>query len=656
MSRLIFIISFWALSIPIFSQEKQQSGVITSIAEELAADENDQQAAENFADLLRVLTEDPVSINSGDEKEISRLFFLTGFQVKILCDYVRKNGRIYSIYEIPNIPGFDDETARMLLPFITLAGDLHSNNDSVRLHHTLLTNLILKPGTADPSSVGSPLKMLMRYNLIAGKFSGGFTMEKDQGEKLISGHPPLPDFLSMNLSYRGKGFIKEIIIGDYSARFGQGVALNTSALCGYSLSAPFNMSGRDEIKPHTSSEENNFFRGIALVTGKSNTDFSFFLSSVRIDATLADSAGNEGTMIKSLYKTGIHNTASMLMKKDVLRESAFGVNIAHAFKNLNTGILMTGSMFSMPFINGESGPAKLFDFTGRKNILLSGYYSLLLRNFIFSGEFSREGRKKYGLVQNVAFRPSDRLTLNLIFRDYSPGFISFHGRGPGMSSTPGNEHGISGSFSFEAARFLFINAGTDLRIYPWLRYRSSAPSSAIRHELRVRYLPSDKLNFEILYGYRSSVTDLVREAGIALPAESAIHSVRFQSRFITSGSLTITIRIDLKKLYPSGENGASLIQDISLKFKKVPVSLWFRYGIFSTGSYYTGIYAWENDLLYGFSVPVLYGKGNRTYLVARWDIAKKAELRFKYGITSSKVDGLNYKYSSEIKFQLLLKL
>ncbi len=640
----------------LFSQERQQSGVITSIAEELAADENDQQGAENFADMLRSLLEDPVALNSADEKEVSRLFFLTGFQVKILCEYVRKNGRILTIYEIANIPGFDQEITRMIMPFITLSGDIRESGDTVRLHHTLLTNIGFKPGNSDISSIGSPLKMLMRYSLSAGKLSGGITIEKDQGEKFLSGHPPMPDYLSVNIAWKGKGFFKRIIIGDYSARFGQGVALNTSALYGSSVSSTFNMSGRDEIKPHTSAEENNFFRGIAVVTGAARTDISFFLSSLRIDATLSDSSGIENPQIVSLYKTGIHNTSSSLMKKDDLRESAFGFNISHSFRNLNTGIILTGNRFSTPFAKGGGGPADLYDFTGRTNLILSGYYSLLVRDFIFSGEFAMEGRKKYGIVQNLAFRPCDRLTINFIYRNYSPGFISFHGGGPGTNSSSGSETELTGSFAFEAARFLFLNGGSDLRIYPWLRYRNSAPSTSIRHEVRLKYLPSDKLNFEILYGYRSSAIDESRETGMALPAESATHTVRFQMRYITQEALTLTTRADLKKLYPSGESGLSLTQDISLKFNKIPLSIWFRYGIFSTGSYYTGIYAWENDILYGFSVPALFGKGSRTYIVVRWDPWKKAELRFKYGITSSGTDGINYKYSDEFKFQLLLRL
>ncbi|MGD0582891.1 MAG: hypothetical protein ABR974_08100 [Bacteroidales bacterium] len=640
----------------LFSQEEKQSGIIISVAEELTADENDPQSAENFADLLRTLIEDPVAINSADEREISRLFFLTGFQVKILCDYVVKNGRILSIYEIANIPGFDEESARMLIPFVTIKGDIHPSDDSLKLHHSLVTNFIVKPGSGDHSSTGSQWKMLTRYRMSAGKFSGGFTMEKDQGEKLFTGKPPIPDFLSANLSFRGKGFIKRIILGDFSARYGQGITLNSGSVCGYSLSAPVNLSGRDEIRPYTSSDENNFFRGIAAVTGTENSDFSIFLSCNRIDATLTDSSDNEETMIKSLYKTGVHNSSSEIRKKDDVKEYALGINFSHSFRNLNAGILFSESRFSIPFSASDGDPADLYSFIGRNNILYSAYYSLLARKFIFAGELSYGGIKRYGFVQNIAFRPSDRLIVNLICRRFTPLFISFHGRVPVSGSSTGNEEGITGSFSFEAARFLFINAGTDLRIYPWIRYRCSAPSSAVRHEVRLRYLPSERLNFEILYSHRSSVTDCGQDSGIALPSEPASHSFRIQARFVALENLTITTRIDYRSFSPGAENGISLLQDVALKLKKMPVTLWIRYCIFSTDSYNTAIYTWENDLLYGYSVPALYGKGSRMYAVIKWEFRKKAEIRFKYGITSSITEGPESKYSEEFKFQFVLKL
>jgi hypothetical protein len=655
MLRLSLILCLLLSPVILFSQEEKQSGIITSIAEELAAEENNQQSEENFADMLRNLVEDPVALNSADEKEISRLFFLTTFQVKILCDYVKRNGRIYSIYEIVNIPGFDEESARMLQLFITLSGGIHNYHDSAVVHHTLLTNMGIKPSASEPAGIGSPLKVLTRYRISAGNFSGGITIEKDQGEKLISGKPPLPDFLSANMSYRGDGFVKRVILGDYSARSGQGIALNSGAVCGYSLSAPVNLSGRDEIRPYTSADENNFFRGIAMTAGTKNTDISIFLSVNTIDATIKDTT-DEGIRISSLYRTGLHNSSLMISKKDVLKESAFGLNISHSFKNLYTGIVVTGSRFSLPFSPDSIAPAGLYAFTGRSNLLYSGYYSLLIRKFILSGEFTFGGLKRYGFVQNFAFRPADRLTINMILRSYSPGFITFHGRIPVSGSSSGNEMGITGSFAFEAARFLFINAGTDLRIYPWMRYRCSAPSSASRYELRLRYLPTEKLNFEILYSYRLSVTDKGRDTGIALPSETAAQSVRFQTKYRASENLSLITRVDYRSLSAGDGKGLSLLQDIAFNINKVPVSLWIRYGIFSTSSYETGIYTWENDLLYSYSVPVLYGIGRRLCFLVKWVTGRKAEFRFKYGITSSRISGMELKYSDEFKFQFLLRL
>ena len=56
-----------------------------------------------------------------------------------------------------------------------------------------------------------------------------------------------------------------------------------------------------------------------------------------------------------------------------------------------------------------------------------------------------------------------------------------------------------------------------------------------------------------------------------------------------------------------------LLQDISIRFRKIPVSIWMRYCIFNTGGFESGIYTWENDLLNSFSIPVMYGSGNRAY-------------------------------------------
>lgn len=646
---IISILPF--ITLPSLSQENKLSERIIAVAEELAADESDPAAAELFSEWLFDLTENPVMINSGDENEISRLFFLTDFQVKVLADYIRTSGRIVSLFEIANIPGFDRESAEMLFPFISLADRPSSFSDSARIRQTLLTSFTHRNTPPDTSSVGSAWRVLTKYKFSKGGFSGGFTAEKDPGEKLISGKLPLPDFISGYLIYRGAGILKGIVIGDYSARFGQGTNINTGIRTGLSLTTPGYLAGRSEIRPYTSTDENNFFRGAAAEFTFKNFDLSFFLSSKYIDATLNGTADSTGLSIKSFYKTGLHNTNAAIQKKDAVRETGLGVNLTYNSKNLRTGILWTENGFSLPVIPDPINPADRYDFTGLSNTLFSVYYNCLVKKFVIYGEWSISGIKKRAFVQGISFRPAGRLSINLLYRNYFPGYISFHGNGPAGSSANSNEYGILANFTFEAARFLFVSAGTDLKYYPWLRYNCSSTSLAKRSEIRVKYLPTQKLILEGLYSYRLTMADNQDENRIAVPAEIITHSVRGTVKYNPTEYLTLSTRADYKMVITSGSKGILLIQDLNLRFRKFPVSIWMRYAIFSTDGFESGLYTWENDLLNSFSIPVLYGKGNREYIMASWKIADRAELRIKYGFTATAESNSRMEETNEFKFQ-----
>jgi hypothetical protein len=94
-----------------------------------------------------------------------------------------------------------------------------------------------------------------------------------------------------------------------------------------------------------------------------------------------------------------------------------------------------------------------------------------------------------------------------------------------------------------------------------------------------------------------------------------------------------------------------LFQEISYSFSRIPVTLWARYCLFNTDDWDARIYTYENDLLYSFSIPALYGEGSRSYIMARWKIGELAELRIKYGITSAVTTGKSVENTDEIKMQ-----
>jgi hypothetical protein len=640
----------------LFSQEVKLSERISEIAEELAADENDPGAADIFSDMLYELTQYPVKINSGDEKEISRLFFLTDFQVKAIADYVRTNGMILTPFEIANIPGFDRETAETMIPFITLEKHLTLSGDSTGLKQTILNNFIYKTTPHDTSTLGSPWKILAKYKLTYNSFTFGFTAEKDPGEKLFSGKPPLPDFLSGYICYNGRGLIRRIIAGDFSARFGQGTNINTGMRTGLSLTAPGYLSARNEIRPYTSTDENNFFRGAATELTYKNFELALFYSMNRIDASLYEKTDSSISAIKAFYTSGLHPSEITMLKKDVVYESDFGANISCNYKNLRTGFIISETRFSFPVHPDQSDPACINAFTGFKNTLFTVYYNSLVKRAVLYGEISASELNRYAFVQGLSFRPAERLNLNLLYRNYSPGFVSFRGSGPVRSLSGSNEYGILGNFTFEAARFLFISAGTEMKYYPWLRYRCSSPSFAKRHEIRLKYMQSQNLTFEALYSQRSSVADNENVNKIPGQQVTIIKSVKGSVKFSPSEYLTLITRADYKTVDPSGNNGTLLLQDINLRLRRVPVSVWMRYSIFNTGGFDSGLYTWENDLLNSFSVPVLYGKGSHLYIMTSWKIFYRAELRIKYGITSTQVINFRMKETNEIKIQLRINI
>jgi len=91
-----------------------------------------------------------------------------------------------------------------------------------------------------------------------------------------------------------------------------------------------------------------------------------------------------------------------------------------------------------------------------------------------------------------------------------------------------------------------------------------------------------------------------------------------------------------------------------------PYSGILRLQYFETGGYDTRIYAYENDGLYGYSIPAFYDKGYRYYLTVNYNMTKKfsAWLRWAQTIYRDKdrigsgLDEIRGNRRSEIKLQL----
>jgi hypothetical protein len=84
---------------------------------------------------------------------------------------------------------------------------------------------------------------------------------------------------------------------------------------------------------------------------------------------------------------------------------------------------------------------------------------------------------------------------------------------------------------------------------------------------------------------------------------------------------------------------------------------------FETDGYNSRLYAYENDVLYSFSIPVFYDKGYRYYVNLNYDINKKLSIWLKWAQTvykgkiliGSGLDEIEGNRKTEIKLQAMYK-
>jgi len=611
------------------------------------------EEAENDADKLAALSETPVKINSGDEEEIARLFFLTSFQVKVLADYVKNHGTIATIYEIAMLPGFDRPTAMLIEPYIDISSALKESVKGKGKTTALLSEMISTP-SSDDDSIG--VRSVLRINHSAKRVSFGLTAENDPWERFTFHKTCGADFVSAHIIYNGKGTLSRVVLGDYSLRLGQGLAFNNSSWQGSWLTSPSFMGGREAMDAYTSTDENNFFRGAGLVLGTLTGGLTVFVSSNTVDARIAYNSDSTKKIVRNLVAGGLHNTESGLAARNCLTENIAGIHLSAGGAKVRGGLTAAATLFSIPFNPDTTGSDDIHKFRGSHLVNVSADIKAGSGKLFYFGEVAFSFPGSWAALSGIRALPAERVTFNLIARYLDPDYHVFHSNIYGSGSSGSNEMGLAGNVHIEAAKHLFISAGADIYRIPAPDYNSTSPSVGSRSDIKIEYTPSEILTLRGSFSKIEREYDNETETGVA---DAEIKS-RLQSSLLASWSppvtgtlngntLTFTSRIVWCNVPETKQNGYLLCQDASYSLKKL--KFWLRYSLFTTGGWDTRLYAYENDLLHGYSIPPLYGDGSRSYLLIQWNISPQIMVRAKYAVTATHKDGSG-QVTSDIRVQM----
>jgi hypothetical protein len=179
--------------------------------------------------------------------------------------------------------------------------------------------------------------------------------------------------------------------------------------------------------------------------------------------------------------------------------------------------------------------------------------------------------------------------------------------------------------------------------------------------MQLDYQPNKQAQVYILY--RTKTKPLNETGGVTnYPLDRIKQNFRLHVATQLNTAFTIKARVELlwydKKANDAEEGFLSFIEG-AYKFKKLQTNLRLQY--FETNGYNSRIYAYESDVLYGFSVPAFFDKGFRYYANLNYDITKQFTCWLRWAQTiyksrtsvGSGLDEIAGNKKSEIKLQFM---
>ncbi len=615
----------------------------------------------DWTEEINLLRQRPVNLNSGDENELRRLFFLYELQISNLLEYTRKYGSMASIFELQLIEGFNEKLISQILPFVSLSPyvpEKFSLKRAVKYGGTdvMLRYLRVLQEQQGYKDVNDSVRKASPNDYYLGDQNGlffriqysykdylklGITGEKDAGEPFLPKSDTLKkgfDFYSVHFFLKNIGNVKQLAIGDYHVQFGQGLNIWSGFATGKSAGSIIMRRRAPALRPHASSNEYSFLRGIAATVALRKFDLTAFYSNRRVDANLvaADSLTTDEDYVTSLQQTGYHRTPAELADKGANRETMLGGHLAWNGQRLRAGLTIFHVNYAIPFEAGIE-MYKKFQPVLNSNTYAGLDYSYNYRTLTLYGEVSRQLDAGTAFLQGLSFSPDPRFAVAMVYRNYPKNYLNSFSAAFGESSSNTNEEGLYLGLVASLFKQITLSAYADIFRYEWLHYRVDAPSGGQEYSAQVTYNISRR--GDLILGFRqmnnplnySLISEKTNQLG-----ESERMYFRVQFNFQALPWLKTQSRIEIARRetpQKNRERGYLIYQGFQVKPLEKNWTLNFRYLLFDTDSYDTRLYAYENDVPYSFSVPAFSGKGSRFYIMLNTNLYKDLSLILRFART-----------------------
>jgi hypothetical protein len=678
--KILLLSGFIFLSLGLQAQQSNDP-IIEYILEVIAENQSEDFDYTELVERLNFYRRNPLNLNKASRDELQELVFLNPLQISNLLDHIAVNGKLIDILELQSIDGFDLQTIRTLLNFSSINSPTGFENFSWKnLRKEGRSDLMIRYGrileeqagfniseeSGRSRYLGTPDRVFTRYRFnYLNNLQFSLNLDKDAGEQFwtTQGRSIGPDFVSASLYVKDVSRFKKIVLGDFSLQFGQGLTLWSGLSFGKGADL-FSIAKQDlGLRPYTSINEFSFFRGFATQINFGRFDFTPFISSRRLDAGSSLNAATNLSEITSLQISGLHRTPNELANKNRIGQLVYGGNLQYNHRKLSLGLTAYQSNYSENFAPGNS-VYNQFEFTGRKLTNFGANYSYTVNNIYLFGEFAHSLNSGIAYINGAIASLTPQISALVFHRNYQKDYYSYFNQGISESSLAFNERGFFGGLQFKSGKKYEFNVYTDLFKFPWLRFRVDAPSFG--HELFSQFTYTPKRTTKFILRYR--IEEKQQNVSGATTAINTLETIRrqnyrFEIQYALNKSFSLRNRVEVsqfKKESTQNTYGLLLYQDVLYNPLSSKWSGNARIAYFNTEGFDTRIYAYENDVLYGFSIPGLQNKGLRFYLNGRYTVKRGVDLWLKYSFThftdletiGSGLDQIDGNLRSEVKAQI----
>ena len=626
-------------NIEIFLEEKENETELTDLIE-------------HYKDKMYQKT----NLNKSNYQDLEIFDFLKPKDIQAILNHRKKFGNFVSIYELQAVEGLELEKVKLLFPYVSVEGSWFEFGTKDKLSSQKNTQIMLQTqrkiekaagylaqnDTTKPKYLGDNFRHVMRIkSQINPYIKIGLNAEKDAGEPFFNSYNPKGfDFYTGYVQYQNKnGIVKQIILGDYNAAFGQGLTFGSGLAFGKGLNIYQIKRNQHGFRSSNSLNEALYLRGLAVNLVYKKINLHTWYSKTKVDAIERgfDTLANES--IFGIQSTGLHRTIGELESKNKIDRQVIGSNLQ---LNLNKIVLnytilnisVSGLIHKSNNLYQKFSPLSPFNF--RQGLSFQYAY----KNSLSFAEVSIQNTNSVSYTFGTLWALGKNLDVSFLHRSFSKNsnydLSNAISESSSMSGEKGNYIGLSGKLNPN----LHFTSYMDIFQYNWLKYLTDAPSVGSDYFFEIQYIK--RKYWTLSFRYKTKLNERnIRSNLLTEPFAEITPHERNNMRIHFTSNIDLYTQIRLRVEWSSfsspigifeSQKGYFAYADVNRKIANAKI--YFRYAVFHINGFDARIYSFENDLPYSFSVPFFSDSGTRFYIQVKAQTIKNLEVWIRYSQTN----------------------